>query len=506
MPLSMTRPFKHPDSGVYWFRKVVPADLRALVGKREEKQSLQTKDPALARRRHAEALAEVEARWANLRQGQRSLSESDAHVVAASWYEHWVGAHRANPSQQPWPTSLADRMWLPLPPLKHKADGSIDISALDPNVTIVRDMENFCREKADESLSKQGFVVDQASQLKLAKAIGYALQRAGQTLAEYAKGNYGFNANAAASPKGDNDGRKPQPFNRLIEGWKAERNPRRKTVDEWTRAFNQFEKFLGHDDACRVTAEDVISWKDQMVREGLRPKTIEDAKLAAVRTIFEWGKKNRRLQTNPAEDVSIKVKASKTGSKRGFTDEEAAIILKAAKSERDPVRRWVPWLGAYTGARISELCQIRREDVLQIDGIWSVKIVPEAGDLKTASSERVIPIHPAVIESGFIKFVQKVKSGPLFADLSPDTYGKRGGNGTKVIGRWVRSMGLTDQRLSPSHAWRHRIKTLGRRYGLAKDMLDAITGHARKSEGDKYGEYPVEALYRELCKIPPIPV
>jgi hypothetical protein len=47
----------------------VPEDLRELVGKREEKRSLQTRDPAEAKRRHAEALAEIEQRWANLRAG-----------------------------------------------------------------------------------------------------------------------------------------------------------------------------------------------------------------------------------------------------------------------------------------------------------------------------------------------------------------------------------------------------------------------------------------------------
>ena len=51
MPLAVSRPLKHPKSGVYWLRKGVPEDLRKLVGKREEKRSLQTRDPAEAKRR-----------------------------------------------------------------------------------------------------------------------------------------------------------------------------------------------------------------------------------------------------------------------------------------------------------------------------------------------------------------------------------------------------------------------------------------------------------------------
>jgi hypothetical protein len=46
-----------------------------------------------------------------------------------------------------------------------------------------------------------------------------------------------------------------------------------------------------------------------------------------------------------------------------------------------------------------------------------------------------------------------------------------------------------------------RMRTLGRRYGLAPDIVDAITGHTRRTVTDSYGEFPMSALYRELAKI-----
>jgi hypothetical protein len=73
-----------------------------------------------------------------------------------------------------------------------------------------------------------------------------------------------------------------------------------------------------------------------------------------------------------------------------------------------------------------------------------------------------------------------------------------------VIDRCVRGLGLEDERLFPSHSWRHRFKTLGRQFGLAPDIVNAITGHHRKTVADSYGEFPIEALFRELCKIPKI--
>jgi hypothetical protein len=153
MPLAMSRPWKHPDSGVYWFRRAVPADLRALVGKREEKQSLKTKDAAVAKQRHAQALSEVEARWATLRQGSRSISEAEAHAIAAGWHDRWIKQHRDNPSEQSWPISLADAMW---------KQGVINTntymtdevrSHLQEVRTKIQNAENWCRAKATESLA-----------------------------------------------------------------------------------------------------------------------------------------------------------------------------------------------------------------------------------------------------------------------------------------------------------------------------------------------------------------
>jgi len=135
-----------------------------------------------------------------------------------------------------------------------------------------------------------------------------------------------------------------------------------------------------------------------------------------------------------------------------------------------------------------------------------MKFDPEAGSLKNQNSERAIPLHPAITESGFLKFVKAAGAGPLFKGLTADRFGNRGGNGTKVISRWVRGLGLEDERLSPSHSWRHRFKTLGRQFGLAPDIVNAITGHHRKTVADSYGEFPIEAMYRELCKIPKLKI
>ncbi|WP_409334410.1 DUF6538 domain-containing protein [Bradyrhizobium sp. AUGA SZCCT0283] len=108
----MTRPQKHPDSGYYWFRKRVPDDLRSLIGRREEKVSLGTRDPIEAKRLHALKLAEVEERWANLRAGQRPLSPDDIARLASEIGEQLRRQLEADPYQPlRWDVEIGARLW-----------------------------------------------------------------------------------------------------------------------------------------------------------------------------------------------------------------------------------------------------------------------------------------------------------------------------------------------------------------------------------------------------------
>ncbi|MDR3475926.1 MAG: hypothetical protein P4M09_30140 [Devosia sp.] len=109
MVLSMARPWKHPKTGIYWLRRRVPDRLREVVGKLEIKKSLETKDPAEAKRLHAAALVELDETWAGLTLGVRSLSEREAWEVAQSVYSEMIAAFNDNPSEQDhWDARVAE--------------------------------------------------------------------------------------------------------------------------------------------------------------------------------------------------------------------------------------------------------------------------------------------------------------------------------------------------------------------------------------------------------------
>jgi hypothetical protein len=414
MVLAVARPWKHPKTGIYWLRKAVPEDLRPLIGKREEKRSLKTRDPAEAKRRHSEALTELDTQWANLRAGPKSLTEREANELTLTIHDQWLDRYRDNPSEQEfWRLDLGEKLWAPPPPVLCGAlpDFTGSYRPLDLDSYKVQQMEGWCFNIAAQCLVARGLIVDGPSRLKVAKAAGAAIQRASETLFEYSRGNFGEkgrvgrNGGVPRMPAEELSSVKPIPFDDLVKGWAAEKRPAVKTIYEWERVVGQLTTFLGHDDASRLTAKDLIAWKGVLVEAGLRAKTIRDAKLTPIRAILQWAADNHYLPGNLAERIAIDVKTKAAETKRGFTDDEAAIILKAARSQKITVRRWVPWLCAYSGARLSEICQLRTEDVLQIEGIWCMKFDPDAGSLKTWSSERAVPLHPALIEEGFLKFV-----------------------------------------------------------------------------------------------------
>ncbi|WP_157223411.1 hypothetical protein [Rhodovulum sp. PH10] len=74
----------------------------------------------------------------------------------------------------------------------------------------------------------------------------------------------------------------------------------------------------------------------------------------------------------------------------------------------DGVRHGPVTLLTFSGARIGEIAQLWGKGITIIDGVPVMKIVlaEDGGSLKNANSERTVPIHPAVIERGFLEFVR----------------------------------------------------------------------------------------------------
>lgn len=290
--------------------------------------------------------------------------------------------------------------------------------------------------------------------------------------------------------------------------------------DEWRRYIEHLIKFLGHDDAARLTADKVREWRDHLLAAPTRlgrqrdPTTVRDKYLMALKTTLGWAVDEGRLKENVARQVILKKPKKVKLRDPSFTDEEALAILRATlrpvEGRLAPyyarARRWIPWLCAYSGARVNEFSQMRREDLVVVDGIWAVNITPEAGTVKTRVA-RLVPLHPHLIAQGFIEMVKAQASGPLFYDPSKTRVAGDSNRHFKKVGeklaQWVRDdVGIRDAALQPNHAWRHRFKSLSYLHGIEERTADAIQGHAPTTTGRKYGAPPLASLAEAIAKLP----
>lgn len=284
----------------------------------------------------------------------------------------------------------------------------------------------------------------------------------------------------------------------------------RESERRWSPVFEDLRKFLKHDDARRLSEEDVLNWRDRLLASR-SPKTVRDVWLGALRTVLNWAVREKRLSTNVAQSVKQALPKKMVVRERGFTDEEAVRILEAAsaykRSEREgeklaAAKRWVPFLAAFTGARVTELTQLRKKDVFRKENRWLIRITPEAGSVKN-NQFRDIPLHTQIIELGFNTFVASSQSGPLFFDAAKAKDALSGAR--TVSGRistWLGRLGVIPDGIPPNHGWRHRFKTLGREIGYSDRVVDAICGHAGRTAGDDYGDVSISAKARVIDALP----
>ncbi|UVO30318.1 tyrosine-type recombinase/integrase [Bradyrhizobium arachidis] len=281
-------------------------------------------------------------------------------------------------------------------------------------------------------------------------------------------------------------------------------------MKRWSPIVDKLIAQLGHDDATRISRADIVAWKDRLLEDGKSNITVRDVYLASTKATLQFAVDQGQLAENVAKDVKVRVREAPQERDRGFDGKEAATILSATLSqpsekisiEMAAARRWVPWIGAYTGARVNEITPLRRRDIVFRDGIWMIRI--RAENAKTRKF-REVPLHSHLIEQGLLDYANSRGTQPLFYDPRRSRGGKDSNPHHKKVGErlaeWVRTLGI-DERVAPNHGWRHRFSSVSRLVGMPEDVRNIIQGHAGAKAADSYGEtWPLVAL-REIEKLP----
>lgn len=264
------------------------------------------------------------------------------------------------------------------------------------------------------------------------------------------------------------------------------------TVRKYKYDAKSFTDWRRSTDAQTVTADEGVRWIAALQdADEISNRTVK-AKFQNVRTVLNWGRqtnpKDFHPSGNPLNGLRTPDYTTAPSDLRAFTMTEAATVLKAARLESKPLFRWIPWLCAYSGMRVSEAGNLRKEDFFKSDDRWFWRVTTAGGrTLKTESSERRIPVHKALADEGFLDFVEKA-SGRLFRGETKEAIAIQ-----PRVGAWVRELIPVSTRpdLSPNHGWRHLFEDLCRRDGVGDDARNYITGRATGRSQELYGRSDV---------------
>lgn len=183
-----------------------------------------------------------------------------------------------------------------------------------------------------------------------------------------------------------------------------------------------------------------------------------------------------------------------------FRDTDLTKVFKSKGwAKRSPryseFLRWAFVISAYTGARLGEIAQLRREDVYEYEGHWVIRFTfdDETGQQSKTRQTRLVPVSKHLIAYGFIKFVKTIKSGQLWPEVQPDSKGNWSGRVSSKANAIIRGAGYTTE--YRFHSLRHTIKT--RLRGKVSDSVNDWITHPdgkKQSVAARYGRVEIEAM------------
>ena len=194
--------------------------------------------------------------------------------------------------------------------------------------------------------------------------------------------------------------------------------------------------------------------------------------------LFNSYLKNERevIGVSPTDGLKWEYENKRFGS---LTDSEVRGVMGKLKDKPE----WFKWfliLGAYSGARRSEIASLTTGDIKQCEDTGRYYFVVREG--KTKAAKRLVPIHSEVIKLGFIDWLKECNER-IF-----DTAYRNLNRVTDLFGSLLeRKVNDYGERLV-FHSLRHTFITKARAAGVSDVRIQQVVGHEKKGAGqtDRY--------------------
>lgn len=294
-------------------------------------------------------------------------------------------------------------------------------------------------------------------------------------------------------------------LSQVFEKWKSSGdNPGDGTIRKKAVSLRLYEEFTKDAAIEFLTPEQGTEFSGWLLQRCKAEKTAKDH-LDGVKSLLNKATRSGGLgwlKENPWEGVRVKVK--KKVSRKPWASDAlvklfASPLFNAYELPGDwraggAAAYWVPLLALYSGARQSELCQLRVNDVVKTSEGLVVHITSEAADedegaeetgTKSESSERRLPVHPALLALGFEEYWNETKQAG-HAALFPDVRRQEGRPAGEDFGRWFslyRGQQGVKKRWQDFHAFRHTVSTKLTDAGVSDSVANYITGHTGGGRG-----------------------
>ncbi len=492
-------------SGVYHYRRRIPNDVRRMLltidsmphargrkqDKREEKKRL-GRDPIRALAAWEEHDRHVEAKWAQLRKGPVGfLTIIQREALAGDIYRRWV---KGFPPEHFHAQVSAGFGLALMQELDYEIPRQIRANDKRSDEEVLEDLHGH---HVDAVLAARGLILHPDARWNLVLAAQRAAKHACRVAIRRFEGDLRPDPEAERYPEW------PDPNTTTLVGlherWVTNRRPAEETKRAYRSCIDNLNAFVGFDDVTRLTADDVRRWCSTLKQRGVGGIRIRDGYLAAVKAVLNSAVTTGHLKSNPVASVKVDVEKTEELREKDLRDAEIYVILRATsgpfdeaiKDEVRNTRRWVPWLCAYTGARVAEMTRLESHHIIREDGIDGIHI-----ERSKTGRHRKVPIHQDLKDQGFLDFVASRRGRPLFFEKAKLTEGRKltiHRTRAEGLAEWIRSLeGMKNSRVAPNHGFRHRFRTECRRIFMDLEVRNYLQGHAIENVGDGYGHVPLD--------------
>jgi integrase len=389
-------------------------------------------------------------------------------------------------------------------------------------------------------LEKGGFKEGSEEHAILCREMSRALIQVYETELKRKRGQYtsGFDdlltpvpspAPASSTPKPPAGPKCSVMLQRYTEIKRQERKHRSKTADTAAQRVGMLIRVLGDRPLAAYSRDDLLNFRGTLLRlpprwstaREYRGKSLDEVLSGKhpgmsvsnvntitnwVATFFSWAVTNDCLDKSPATGLKIATATTESEERDIYTPEELESIFIVLASHPHlnpslhPERVWLPMIIAHSALRPSEIAQLHLADI-NSEGIPYFDINSE-GDksVKTKSGKRVVPIHPTLIDYGFLDYVAAMRSRNQ-ERLFPKLTKGRDGYATK-FGKWFQDFNrrfITSDRRKVFYSIRHSVITQLGDAGVDTRALEDLDGHAH-SGSQTNTRYRKKAQAQKLLK------